>query len=144
MLYGSSHKVIIQLQLISNTIKKSLNLQILLNSSYIIRHIFCNFFVIKYKKVFLVFPTASFNDLIYTDINAFCFTTRSRLTTMRRKINSFIHNEDIFILIRLIVYLWKLLSLNGFLSVIMSWSVVNPSCLLRLEIYSLRHAITYT
>ena len=34
-------------------------------------------------------------------------------------------------------------SLNGFLRVIMIWSVVNPSCLFPLEIYSLRHAITH-
>ena len=32
--------------------------------------------------------------------------------------------------------------LNGFLRVIISWSVVNLLCLLCLEIYSLRHAIT--
>ena len=33
--------------------------------------------------------------------------------------------------------------LNGFLRVIMSWPVVNLSCLFRLEIYSLRHAIAH-
>ena len=33
--------------------------------------------------------------------------------------------------------------LNGFLRVIMNWSVVNPSCLFRLEICSLRHVITH-
>ena len=33
--------------------------------------------------------------------------------------------------------------LNGFLGVIMSWSVVSPSCLFCLEIYSFRHAITH-
>ena len=33
--------------------------------------------------------------------------------------------------------------LNGFLRVIMSWSVINLSCLFRLEIYSLRHTIRH-
>ena len=33
--------------------------------------------------------------------------------------------------------------LNGFLGVIMNWSVVNPSCSFQLEIYSFRHAITH-
>ena len=33
--------------------------------------------------------------------------------------------------------------LNGFLRVIMSWSVVKPSCLFHLEIYSFRHVITH-
>ena len=60
------------------------------------RRIFCYFFVIEFKKVFPVFPTASSNYLIYIDIYAFCFTTRSRPTTMRRKISNIIHYEDIF------------------------------------------------
>ena len=49
--------------------------------------LFFYFFVIVFKEVFPGFPTAVSNDLIYIDIYAFCFTTRKRPTTMRRKIN---------------------------------------------------------
>ena len=101
---------------------------------------FCYFFVIIFRKVFPVFPTASSNDLIYIDIYASCFTTRSRPTTMRRKV-TILFTLKISFMHLLVVSMEA--PLNGFLKVIMSWSMIHRLCLFRLEIYSLRHVITY-
>ena len=87
-----------------------LKLYIISNSTnsiefYIIRCLFCYFFVIIFKKVYLVFPTASSNDLIAIDIYALCYTARSHPTTMRRK-NNVIHCKETFNPFRRCIVFW--------------------------------------
>ena len=133
-MYGSSHEIIIQLQLISNTIWKS---YIIINSTnsievYIIRRIFCNYFFIICKKVFPVFQQPLL--IILSILTSMHFAL---LLEAARQL----WGEKLTILFTMKIYLIHLLNvsmeapLNGFLRVIRSWSVVNPSCLLWLEIY---------
>ena len=101
---------------------------------------FCYIFVIIFKKVYSVFPTASFDYFIDIDIYALAILLEATRQLWGEKLAILFTVKKS--LIHFVIVLVEA-SLNGLLRVIMSWSAVNPSCLFRLEVYSFRHAITH-
>ena len=97
-------------------------------------------FIIIDEKVFLIFETTSFEHFINVNLHVLYFTCWGCTAAMGKR-SPILFSIKISLVHLLIVSIHS--PLNGFLSVIMSWSVFRPTYFSRLVGYSLRHDIIH-